>query len=67
MEDQDGGVGTASFPMKVKDYLFTLEAGADTSINEGAALVRSVPVRGPARKVQSITVDYGDGSGDREL
>ena len=62
VEDEDGGVGTASFPVKVKDYLFILEGGADTSINEGSALVRSVPVRGPAKKVQSITVDYGDGS-----
>lgn len=62
VEDQDGGVGTASFPMKVKDYLFTLEAGGDTTINEGEALVRNVPVRGPAEKVQKITVDYGDGS-----
>jgi|GEM_PF-6376934 len=62
VEDQDGGVGTASFPVKVKDYVFALEAGADTSINEGEALARSVPVRGPAKKVQKITVDYGDGS-----
>lgn len=62
VEDQDGGVGTASFPVKVKDYIFTLEAGVDTSIKEGEALIRSVPVRGPAAKVHSITVDYGDGS-----
>ncbi len=62
VKDQDGGVGTASFPVKVKDYLFELEAGADTSINEGEALIRSVPVRGQAAKVQKITVDYGDGS-----
>jgi hypothetical protein len=67
VEDQDGGVGTAFFPVKVKDYIFTLEAGADTSLNEGEALVRSVPVRGQAAKVQSITVDYGDGSAVGEL
>ncbi|MDX9871934.1 MAG: PKD domain-containing protein, partial [Clostridia bacterium] len=76
VEDSDGGVGTASFSVKVKDYLFSLEAGADTSLNEGETLIRGVPVRGPLAdlrgrvpegivqetKIQRITVDYGDGS-----
>ncbi len=67
VEDQDGGVGTASFPVKVKDYVFAIEAGADTSINEGEALIRSVSVRGPATKVQKVTADYGDGSAIENL
>lgn len=67
VEDEDGGVGTAFFPVKVKDYLFILEAGEDATINEGETLARSISVKGPEalggqNKVQKITVDYGDGS-----
>lgn len=64
VEDQDGGAGSASFQVKVKDYLFTLEAGADASLQEGEKLTRDIPVRGRPDKIKSITVDYGDGTGE---
>jgi hypothetical protein len=67
VEDQDGGTGTASFPVKVKDYVLTLEAGLELPGNEGENLTRSIPVRGPADKVKGITVDYGDGSAAETL
>ncbi len=65
VEDQDGGAGSASFQVKVKEYLFTLEAGVDTSFPEGEKLVRGIPVQGMPDKVKSITVDYGDGTGEK--
>jgi len=64
VEDSNGGTGSASFPVKVKDYLFTIEAAADISINEGDKLERDVPVQGRRDKIESITVDYGDGAGE---
>ncbi len=65
--DQDGDAGRATFPVKVKDYLFALEAGPNLSLNEGETLTRSVPVRGLADKVKSIRVDYGDGTAAQDL
>ncbi len=67
VEDQDGGEGSASFQVKVKDYLFTLKAGADTPLQEGEKLVRDIPVQGRTDKVKSITVDYGDGTGEEPV
>ena len=63
VEDQDGGVGSASFPVKVKNYVFTFETGENLSIKEGEKLERSIPVQGWPDKIKSITVDYGDGTG----
>ncbi len=67
VEDQDGGVGSASFEVKAKEFLFTLEAGADTSLREGETLKRDVPVQGWSNRVNSITVDYGDGTGESAI
>ena len=43
--DSNGGTGSASFPVKVKDYLFTIQAEPDASINEGDTLKLEVPVQ----------------------
>lgn len=67
VEDQDGGIGSTSFPVKVKDYLFILKAGEDASLNEGDKLERYVPVQGWPNKIKSITVDYGDGAGEEPV
>ncbi|MGE5422902.1 MAG: PKD domain-containing protein [Ignavibacteriales bacterium] len=60
--DQNGGIGAASFSVKVKDFIFTLEAGEDISLKEGDKLERGVPAQGMPDKIKSITVNYGDGS-----
>lgn len=64
VDDEDGGAGSASFQVKVKDYLFALKAGNDVSLKEGEKLVRDIQVNGRVDKVKSITVDYGDGTGE---
>lgn len=64
VEDSNGGTGSASFPVKVKDYLFTIQAEPDTSIKAGDTLKLDDPVQGWPNKIKSITVDYGDGTGE---
>ena len=67
VEDQNGGAGSVSLPVKVKDYLFSLEAGPDASLKEGEKLERGIPVQGLPGKIKSVTVDYGDGTGEHSL
>ncbi|MFZ7103582.1 MAG: PKD domain-containing protein [Peptococcaceae bacterium] len=67
VKDQDGGQGTASFMVKVKDYLLTPNAGEDMTLLEGENLDRKVSIGGPPDKIRKITVDYGDGSEEQTL
>lgn len=67
VEDNGGGVGTASFPLKVKDYIFKLEAGEDIFSQEGQRVNRDVKMIGPVNKIQNIMVDYGDETAEQDL
>ncbi|MEN6326344.1 MAG: PKD domain-containing protein [Syntrophomonas sp.] len=64
VQDQDGGLGSFTLPVKIKECLFTLEAGDNATLNEGDKLERNVQVRGRTDKIKGITVDYGDGAGE---
>lgn len=67
VEDNDGGEGRASFAVKVKDYVISPKAGDDASLDEGQNLQRTVQINGPGDKIDSVTVDYGDDSGEKTL
>ena len=67
VEDDDGGEGTDSFTVTVKDYLLFLDAGEDETIDEGDTLEREAEILGPPRKIEKIAVDYGDGTEEQEL
>ena len=67
ISDQDDGTGKDSFRLKVKDYLLQLQAGEDTAVTEGESFAREVQVQGPADKIKSAEVDFGDKSAVYQL
>ena len=67
VEDNDGGAGNAGFPVVVKDFVFSIDAGSDAEANEGTAFARSIAVSGPPDKASWFVVDYGDGTASEDL
>lgn len=59
--DSDGGVGSDSFQVRVKDYRLEVEAGEDREIPEGSPFNNAFEIKGPREKTSQVLVDYGDG------
>lgn len=65
--DNSGAEDVERFPVVVKDFAFSLDAGADLQVNEGAVLQTTARIAGPLDKIVALTVDYGDGSAKERL
>jgi len=69
--DKDGGAGSDTVAVKVNEAdansAPVVNAGQDTTINQGSTFSRSGSFTDPDSKKWTATVDYGDGSGIRTL
>ena len=61
--DDAGGVGTDTFVVKVSNTAPVVSPGADTELDEGATLTRTVSFSDSGADSWTATVDYGDGGG----
>jgi hypothetical protein len=67
VEDDDGGEGSDTVQVTINNVAPSVDAGADTSANEGASWISSGSFTDPGADTWTATVDYGDGSGAQPL
>jgi hypothetical protein len=66
--DDDGGVGTDTVTVTVRNVVPTVNAGADRTIDEGSLFGQTGSFTDPGTAdTWTATVDYGDGSGSTPL
>ncbi len=67
VSDGNGGVSTDTATVNVNNIAPIVDAGPDTTINEGSAFSSSGSFTDPGTDTWTATVDYGDGSGVQSL
>jgi PKD repeat protein len=65
--DDDGGVGSDTAVVSVNNMAPVVNAGPDTTINEGGVFTSSGSFSDPGADTWTATADYGDGSGIQQL
>jgi PKD repeat protein len=65
--DDDGGVGTATVPMEVRNVTPALQPVVSCSPNEGALCAISGEFLDPGADSWTVTVNFGDGSAAQEI
>lgn len=65
--DDDGGVGSDTAILTVKNVAPLVDAGPDAAIDEGDTFISTSSFTDPGADTWTATVDYGDGSGPQPL
>ena len=61
--DDGSGVGSDTVVVTVNNVVPVVNAGSDTTINEGETLSSSGSFTDPGTDTWTATIDYGDGTG----